>query len=75
MMPLDTSDCSCEVFPWVHDFSLITCSYEPYCGSCGKQCNKIERDYGVGITDYHGIAANDVDVRRVSDCCEGEIVG
>lgn len=44
-----------------------------FCGECGKECDWQDVDYGVGGNEYWGAYGTDVNVQRVSDCCEGDI--
>ena len=44
-----------------------------FCGECGKECDWQDLDYGYGVTEYWGSIANDVNIQRVSKCCEGDL--
>lgn len=45
----------------------------PFCGDCGKHCNAIPLDNGIGAYDYMGARGYDTNVSIVSDCCEGDL--
>lgn len=44
-----------------------------YCSYCGHQCRPILVDFGVGVTEAWGVRHNDVDIQKVSECCEAPI--
>jgi hypothetical protein len=44
-----------------------------YCGVCKKECDWEDVDFGYGVTEYWGSVSNDVDIQRVSVCCEGDL--
>jgi len=48
-------------------------TYKFYCGECARQCNAVERDFGIGGYEFWGARGNDVRMVTVSDCCDGDI--
>ena len=44
-----------------------------YCGACGKECDWQDVDYGIGGYEFWGAPGSDVNIQRVSECCEGDL--
>lgn len=44
-----------------------------YCGECGKLCNDVERDFGIGGYEFWGAYGYDSNVQVVSECCDGDL--
>ena len=44
-----------------------------YCGECGKECEVLWEDVGIGAYEYWGQKGRDVQIVPFSDCCEGEV--
>ena len=47
-------------------------SKEFICLSCGKHCDEVEVDFGIGPDEYWGRTEPDIAIQMVSDCCETE---
>lgn len=48
--------------------------YYGICTACGKPCQVIHIDYGIGAYEYWGTPGNDINIQTVSDCCEAQAV-
>lgn len=44
-----------------------------YCEECGRPCQVIVVDKGIGLYEYAGAVGNHRDLREVSDCHEARI--
>jgi len=43
------------------------------CLDCGRECNIIYEDEGIGPNEFWGIPGNDVQICASSDCCGSEV--
>jgi hypothetical protein len=48
--------------------------YYYYCSECRQLCADVERDFGVGSYEYWGADGCDSNVKRVSECCDGDLI-
>lgn len=48
-------------------------TYKFYCGECARECNPVERDFGIGGYEFWGARSVDTRIETVSDCCDGDI--
>lgn len=44
-----------------------------FCGECGKECDFVEIDTGIGAYEFWGSQETHSVLERVSDCCEGDL--
>lgn len=44
-----------------------------YCGNCGKVCEMVQRDMGIGPYEFWGRKGFDSDLQWVSECCEATV--
>ena len=44
-----------------------------YCGECGKHCDQVEFDFGIGPYEFWGRRGVDTNQQWVSDCCEAKV--
>ena len=49
-----------------------TSSYNYVCEECGKGCDIVEVDFGIGPNEFWGSVSNHVDLQLASSCCEGD---
>lgn len=43
-----------------------------FCSECGKECDVIEVDFGIGAYEYWGATGVDINICEVSNCCEAD---
>jgi hypothetical protein len=48
-------------------------SYKFYCSECRKECQAVERDFGIGGYEFWGARGNDTNIQTVSECCDGDL--
>ncbi len=44
-----------------------------YCDKCGRECDAIERDVGIGHYEFWGTKGHDQRIIVVSSCCQAEV--
>jgi hypothetical protein len=44
------------------------------CDSCGKPCESIPVDFGIGFYEYCGARGNHQNIQQSSPCCEASVV-
>jgi hypothetical protein len=44
-----------------------------YCGECGKECDWVQRDFGIGGYEFWGASGFHSNIQTVSKCCDGDI--
>lgn len=48
-------------------------TYKFYCGECRKECQTVERDFGIGSYEFWGAPGVHKNIHTVSECCDGDI--
>lgn len=70
--------CHCSSYRFPHRMGGGKCKVSHWddklCSGCGQPACEIEVDYGIGDYEYWGARGVHRDVRRVTDCCEAELI-
>jgi hypothetical protein len=69
-----TCECPAYKFPHREGGGFCHVGIEPVCAACGRVCQPIDIDVGIGPVEYFGARSFDREIVEASDCCGSDIL-